>query len=152
MIFKCIECDYESGYKNILSRHINKYHEIKTVIKKEYNCTLCGKVFANLTNCNRHINKKVCEKQKLNKNHIIENYMKEEIVEDVIENPIEVVKEIVEDVIENPIEVVKEIVEEAKEIIEKSKDIKGKKRYVKWVLFGGLIIFAKIYYSKVNKK
>jgi len=137
MIFKCIECDYESGYKNILSRHINKYHEIKTVIKKEYNCTLCGKVFANLTNCNRHINKKVCEKQKLNKNHIIENYMKEEIVEDVIENPIEVVKE---------------IVEEAKEIIEKSKDIKGKKRYVKWVLFGGLIIFAKIYYSKVNKK
>ena len=62
MSLQCLYCDYKTNYNHILSRHINKLHPDKKVIKEKI-CDKCGKIFTTYSACKKHISKNICKKE-----------------------------------------------------------------------------------------
>lgn len=60
MSLLCPYCDYQCARKNVLSRHLNRYHLDKNE-KTGIECQTCRKAFYNLESLRRHLKKRNCE-------------------------------------------------------------------------------------------
>ena len=60
MSLHCPYCEYQCERKNVLSRHLNKYHLDKNE-KTTIECQTCKKAYYNLESLRRHLKKRNCE-------------------------------------------------------------------------------------------
>jgi len=132
MSLQCPYCEYICERKNVLSRHLNKYH-LDENDKKDIQCETCGKAFYNLESLRRHLKKRNCENRVSNTN---------EATEMIQEPPI----------IEQPNDTIQETTTEPEIIyIETMKnEIEKRKRpFVKWLILAGVMLFiTKIYHKR----
>jgi uncharacterized C2H2 Zn-finger protein len=126
---KCPYCDYKCKRKNVLSRHLNKYH-LDENDKKDIQCETCGKAFYKLESLRRHLKKKNCESKIQN---IPDSDMKKETIIDSIPHTV------IDDALKNQ----QEELLENKEIITYIETNKRKARrpFLKWLAIAGVVFF-----------
>lgn len=150
MSLHCPYCEYQCERKNVLSRHLNKYHLDKNE-KTTIECQTCKKAYYNLESLRRHLKKRNCEskitipeseEQIDNSEHIPEFTVPTEGT-NIIAKP------------EEQIEYIETIPEVEKQIdkiyIEKSivsKYVKGKPLWKLFFVSSVLIIISRIYNNK----
>ncbi len=134
MSLQCPYCEYICERKNVLSRHLNKYH-LDENDKKDIQCERCGKAFYNLESLRRHLKKRNCESKVSNTNEATEMIQEPPI----IEQPNDTIQETTTEPDIIYIETMKNEIE------------KRKRPFVKWLIFAGVMIFiTKIYHKRHN--